>query len=43
MNLNELQTLANKIREEVGKAVHGQDDIIDLLLISLFCTGSLPT
>ena len=39
MNLNELQTLANKIREEVGKAVHGQDDIIDLLLISLFARG----
>lgn len=39
MNLDELQTLATSIRDEVGKAVHGQDEIVDLLLISLFARG----
>lgn len=39
MNLDELHHLAVSIREGVGKAVHGQDAIIDLLLIGLFSRG----
>ena len=39
MNLDDLQTLAADIRTEVGKAVHGQSEIVDLLLISLFARG----
>lgn len=39
MNLDELCRLAERIRAEVGRAVHGQDDVIDLLMISLFARG----
>jgi len=39
MNLDDLQTLAADIKGEVGRAVHGQDAIIDQLLISLFARG----
>ncbi|MEE9375747.1 MAG: MoxR family ATPase [Rhizobiaceae bacterium] len=39
MNLDELQTLAGNIRTEIGKAVHGQNEVIDLLLVSLFARG----
>ncbi len=39
MNLEELQALASRIRAEIGKAVHGQDDAIDMLLICLFARG----
>ena len=39
MNLDDLQTLAANIRSEVGKAVHGQDEVVDMLIISLFARG----
>ena len=39
MNLDALNTLATTIRAEIGKAVHGQDDVIDLLIVSLFSRG----
>lgn len=39
MNLDDLQALAADISGEVRKAVHGQDEIIQLLLISLFARG----
>lgn len=39
MNLEELQGLADNIRTEIGKAVHGQDDAIEMLLVSLFARG----
>lgn len=39
MNLEELQSLAEKIRAEIGKAVHGQDEIISMLLVALFARG----
>ena len=39
MNLEELQTLADQLRAEIGKAVHGQDDAIDMLLTSIFARG----
>ncbi|MFQ5622493.1 MAG: AAA family ATPase [Paracoccaceae bacterium] len=39
MNLEELRSLADRVRNEIGKAVHGQDAVVDLLLISLFARG----
>lgn len=39
MNLDDLHRAADQIRRETGKAVHGQDDVVDLLLISLFARG----
>ncbi len=39
MNLEELQSLAEKIRAEIGKAVHGQDEIVSQLLVALFARG----
>ncbi len=39
MNLEELQVVAERIRGEIGKAVHGQDLVVDLLLTSLFARG----
>ncbi len=39
MNLDDLHKAADLICREIGKAVHGQDDIVDLLMISLFARG----
>ncbi len=39
MHLDDLQALAGSIRAGIAKAVHGQDDIIELLLVSLFARG----
>ena len=39
MNLDELNALASSIKTEIGKAVHGQDQVIDLLLTALFARG----
>ncbi len=39
MNLDELRQCAERIRAEVGKAVHGQDDAVDMTLIALFARG----
>ena len=39
MNLEELQQLADALRAEIGKAVHGQDDAIDMLLTGIFARG----
>ena len=39
MTLPELAALAERIRAEVSRAVHGQDAIVDLLLTSLFARG----
>jgi MoxR-like ATPase len=39
MNLDGLQALADSIRGEIGKAVHGQDDAIEMLLIGIFARG----
>ncbi len=39
MNLEELQTLAESIRTEIAKAVHGQDEAIEMLLIGIFARG----
>ena len=39
MNVNEVKSLAEAIRREIGKAVIGQDDSVDLLLTALFARG----
>ena len=39
MTLDDVRALAGAIREEVAKAVVGQDEIVDHLLIALFAGG----
>lgn len=39
MHVNEVKTIAERIRLEVGKAVIGQDGAVDLLLTALFAGG----
>ncbi|MEM1297797.1 MAG: MoxR family ATPase [Pseudomonadota bacterium] len=39
MNLEELQALADALRGEICKAVHGQDGAIDMLLTGIFARG----
>ncbi len=39
MKIEELKTLADNIREEVAKAIIGQEEIVDHLLIALFSSG----
>jgi MoxR-like ATPase len=39
MNIGELKTLADNIRAEVAKAIIGQEEIVDHLLIALFSSG----
>lgn len=41
MNINAINDLASSIRAEVSKAVVGQTDTIDLMLISLFSSGHI--
>ncbi|MFD0916807.1 AAA family ATPase [Pseudahrensia aquimaris] len=39
MNLDDLQRLAAEIKHSVAQAVHGQNAIIDMLLVSIFARG----
>ena len=39
MNVAEVKGLADKVRTEIGKAIVGQQDTIDLLLTALFARG----
>lgn len=39
MNIGELKTLADNIRSEVAKAIIGQEEIVDHMLIALFSSG----
>jgi len=39
VDVNEVRTIAGRIRDEVAKAVVGQDDAVDLLLTALFAGG----
>lgn len=39
MNVNDVQVLADTIREEIGKAIIGQKDTVDILLVALFSGG----
>jgi MoxR-like ATPase len=41
MNVEMVQALAKRIRSEVGKAIVGQADSIDLMLIALFAGGHI--
>ncbi len=39
MQLDEFRHLIERTRAEIGRAVQGQDDLIDMLLVSLFARG----
>ena len=39
MNVGEVKALADRVRAEVGKAIVGQQDTVDLLLTALFARG----
>ncbi len=39
MNVDEVKVLAGRVREEIGKAIIGQVETIDLLLVALFARG----
>ncbi|MFT4795212.1 MAG: MoxR-like ATPase [Paracoccaceae bacterium] len=39
MTLDDLQSAADAIRAEIGKAVHGQDDAVDMMLIAFLARG----
>lgn len=39
MNLEELREQADKVRAEIGKAVRGQKNTVDMLLVALFSRG----
>ncbi len=39
MDLTRFQSLIETVRAEIGRAVHGQDALIDLLLVSVFARG----
>ena len=39
MKLEDVRSLAGTIRAEIGKAIVGQEDAIELLLVALFASG----
>jgi MoxR-like ATPase len=39
MDLRQFQSLITNVRHEIGRAVHGQDALIDQLLVSVFARG----
>lgn len=39
MNLNDIKVLSEKIKENMSKVVVGKSEIIDQMLIALFCSG----
>jgi MoxR-like ATPase len=39
VNVTEVKSLAHNIRYEVAKAIVGQDEAVELMLIALFCSG----
>lgn len=41
MNVSEVQDLSETIKSQIGKAIIGQKDTIDLLLVSLFAGGHI--
>lgn len=41
MNVTEVKGLADEIRHEVAKAIVGQDDAVELMLIALFASGHI--
>ena len=41
MNIDEVKALGQTIRSEVGKAVVGMDDAVELMLVALFASGHI--
>ena len=41
MNVNDVKALADAIREDVAKAIVGQDEAVELMLIALFSSGHI--
>jgi len=41
MDVNDVKVLAGTIREQIGKAIVGQTDTIDLMIVSLFAGGHI--
>lgn len=41
LNLDAVESLASKLRTEIGKAIIGQDDTIDLMLVALLSGGHI--
>ena len=41
MNVTEVKALGDEIRHEVGRAIVGQDDAVQLMLIALFSSGHI--
>ena len=39
MTVNDVKALAERIRAEVGRAIVGQDEAIELMLVALFASG----
>ena len=39
MNITEISALAERIKGQIGKAIIGQDDVVDHMLIALFSAG----
>ncbi|MFI4859817.1 MAG: AAA family ATPase, partial [Phycisphaerales bacterium JB063] len=38
-DLNKLKTAYDNVREQIGKVIVGQDDVIEQLLVSIFAKG----
>ena len=41
MNISDVRGLAEEIRQEVRRAIVGQDEAVELMLIALFCSGHI--
>src|ERR1041385_330594 len=41
MIVTELKEIANRVRSEIGKLIVGQQQTVDLMLVSLFCGGHI--
>jgi len=39
MNIEDVKSLGDKIRNNISKVIVGKEDVIDLVLVSLFCSG----
>ncbi|HHW49469.1 MAG TPA: MoxR family ATPase [Clostridiaceae bacterium] len=39
MDLNQIKELSERIKENISKVIVGKDEIIDLMLVALFCSG----
>src|SRR5512141_2820295 len=40
-SISDIQTVANKIRENIAKVIVGKSQVIDLALVALFCEGHI--